>query len=407
MSTLSEHQANENAPEVSPQSTSTLAQLHEAWQHFDILSSKAEKHIFVYSYAYVIGCFLLGQLWRIPRETVGGGFTSLDYLTSLEVLFVVGICLVMWAFNVWCKSIPKTLQDIFEKHYISVHSGDLLAQYFAFLTQYRDALKNPRRFLLSALLVAAMVTYILMNYPPFVSNDLGPIIDLQELIVVSLDLVALLAVIIVEIGFLYCLGMILWSLLISGRYISRLARIFDLNIEPVHPDRSGGLHELGNFCFTSASPLLICAAFFLGWMLVALHFSSIAELGSSTVILILSVILLFVLPIAFYVLFRPLWKIHLNMLRKREGDEEHYVAEMATLREKIQVLLDANQLDDAKNLKDKKDIIEALHIPFPTWPFSFRSKILSTFLTGGGSLLLGVFTALVPPIIQTILKLPK
>lgn len=407
MCTLSKHQANENASEVNPQSTVTLVSLHEVWQQFDILTLKVEKHIFTYAYAYVIGFFLLGQLWRIPREVVGGGFTSLDYLTSLEVLFVVGICLVMWSFNIWCKSVPKTLKDIFEKHFISVHSGDLPAQYFAFLTQYRDALRSPQRYLLSTLLVVAMVIYIVINYPHFVSNDLGPIIDLQEFILVILDLLALLAVVIVEIGFLYCLGMILWSLLISGRYISRLARLFDLNIEPVHPDRSGGLHELGNFCFTTSSPLLICAAFFLGWMLVALHFSSITELGSSTIILILSVILLFVLPVAFYVLFRPLWKIHLNMLRKREKDEERYVAEIATLREKIQVLLDANQLDDAKNLKDKKDIVEALHISFPTWPFSFRSKILSTFLTGGGSLLLGVLTAIVPPIIQQILQLPK
>ena len=57
---------------------------------------------------------------------------------------------------------------------------------------------------------------------------------------------------------------------ISGRYVRKLLRAFQLSIQPFHPDQCGGLKLLGNFCFGLGSPLLIASGLYIGYMIFAL-----------------------------------------------------------------------------------------------------------------------------------------
>lgn len=399
MSTLSDHQANGIPKVANPQSADATAQIDEVLLHFDVLPSKVDKYIFKYAYFYLIGLFLLNQLWRIrdlsgfEDYSIGSGFTYLDYLTSLELLFIAGICLMFWAFKIWRERVPKTLHDIFESDYLYSSTDDFAEQYLAFLNRYDSALRNPRRYLLSIILIGAMVFYIITNLIPFLQIDLASTIkDQQQFIGVLLDIVALCAVIVVEIGFMYCLGILFWSLYINGQFMSNLSQTFELRIEPVHPDNCGGLHTLGNFCFASASPLIIGSAFFIGWLLVTVHFATY-EIGPAEVALTLFIIGIGTLPIGFFASFLPLWKIHTKMLMQQGIDEKLYVAEVAPLQKKIHELVDANQLDKATNLKTKKELLESIHIKYPTWPFNIRTTFYTTILGSVGGLLLGVLSA--------------
>ena len=81
------------------------------------------------------------------------------------------------------------------------------------------------------------------------------------------------------------------------------------------------------------------------------------------------------------------------MVSEGETDDDTYNARMEELWEEIQLLFDTNQVEEAKVLQEKKAVLETLHTPYPTWPFSFRSKIFSTVLGVSGSLLIGVITA--------------
>ena len=93
------------------------------------------------------------------------------------------------------------------------------------------------------------------------------------------------------------------------------------------------------------------------------------------------------------------------MFKERERAEEIYAVRIATLQKQIQVLLDDNQLEEAKAVKEKKELMEALYIPSPTWPFNVRAKLFSTVLGAGGSFLLGFLTASPPVILHAIFKL--
>ena len=197
----------------------------------------------------------------------------------------------------------------------------------------------------------------------------------------------------------------IWSLSISGWHISELSRAFEFRIEPVHPDHCGGLKALGNFCFGLASPLFIGLVFYIGVLFVMVMLSDVKDLATFLPIIIgfvVVIVILYVFPAAILAFFLPLWNIHMKMLEVREREEETYAANIAALREQIQTLLDNNQLEEAKAVKEKKELLEAEYIPYPTWPFNVRAQFFSTVTGAGGSFLLALLTVL-PTYILTII----
>lgn len=83
------------------------------------------------------------------------------------------------------------------------------------------------------------------------------------------------------------------------------------------------------------------------------------------------------------------------MLKERERAEENYAARLAALGEQIQMLLNDHRLKEAKAVKEEKELVEALYVPSPAWPFNVRTKFFSALLQAGSSLLLGYLSALI------------
>jgi hypothetical protein len=406
MSTLSEHTGNGNPTATSLQREDTKAQLDGVLQQFDVLSSRFDRFIFKYIYVYLIGLFFLAQLlnfiYLLARNAqVGGALHGV----GLSVPPTVAIIAVIWRFNVWRVRTPKTLRDLIEKKHISLPAGDADASYLRFLAHYRDALASPKRYFLSGFLMIGtgiiFASAIVQNPSSERLNNFVTI-----LLVGNLLLLALL-----YLGGFYCIGILTWAMVISGQYVRKLVRAFQLSIQPFHPDQCGGLKLLGNFCFGLGSPLLIASGLYIGYIIVALLAYSPAIYGSENSYLFLNVYPL--LPILLYyllgivlVFILPLRDIHAKMVSEGQTNENRYFTRDEALREEIQALLAAHQVEAARAVQEERALVEALYAPYPTWPFHVRSKISKTVLEVGGSLLIGLITAAVVqyflPVILTL-----
>jgi len=78
---------------------------------------------------------------------------------------------------------------------------------------------------------------------------------------------------------------------------------------------------------------------------------------------LLTAVVLKTVPEIIFTFLLPLWSIHTKMLKERETAEETYAVHIAALQEQIQVLLDDNQLEEAKaveNPEDTKDRVFSL-----------------------------------------------
>lgn len=410
MSMLNEPSGNGTPTETSLQRGTPKLQIDGILQQFDVLPSRLDRGIFKSIYVYLVSLFFLAELLPIlflPRS-MGSQLPVRGVLLwcTFAALSMVAFISVLWTFQSLRLSTPKTLRDLVEKKRISLPNSDANQSYLRFLEHYRDALASPKRYFVSGFAMAVFVILHVTYLGQYFIPALHPNTFATILLVVSN-----LFYVLFYLGGLYCLGIVAWVEYISGWYLRKLVRAFPLRIQPFHPDQCGGLKPLGNFCFGLASPILIGSGLNIGQILLFL----LSEHEVAATFLTLNVGLLLALLYAFpgivFAFMLPLWEIHTKMRSEGERDEDGYVARIEALREEIQSLLDTNRVEEAKAVQDKKALVEALHVPYPTWPFRFRSKIFSTVLKVSGSLLIGVITAalqqyFLPVILQSLFHNP-
>jgi hypothetical protein len=197
------------------------------------------------------------------------------------------------------------------------------------------------------------------------------------------------------LGGLYCFGIVTWTSYISGWYVRKVVRAFELRIEPFHSDQCGGLKSLGNFCFGLVPPLLFGSGLFIGDMVLDLLNGAGVDATSwaLNVGVPLLFLLVYFLPGIVLAFLLPVWEIHTKMVNEGETDEDLYIARIEELREEIQALLATKQVEAAKAVQEEKALVERLHTPYAAWPFRLRSKIPTTIFGVSGSLLIGVMAA--------------
>jgi hypothetical protein len=397
MSTLSEHTRNGNSTATRLQREDTKAQLDGVLQHFDVLPSRFDRFLFKYIYVYLLGLFVLGELVLIIYYLIGnwpvGEF--LATAVGINVPPLVVIIVVIWRFNVWRVRAPHTLRDLIEQKRIALPDGDADASYLRFLGHYRAALASPKRYVLSGFLM--LIYGLLTAYDIIQYLSSGMPTNLATLQVVHHLLFGFLYV-----GAFYGAGIVIWAIYVSGWYVRKLVRAFQLSIDPFHPDECGGLRLLGNFCFGLGSPLLIASGILIGSIIFSLveYATTLYRSETSNVYYLaadvglpLLFVLLFFLPGIVLDFILPLRDIHRKMVSERKTNENSYFTRTKALREQIQALLAAHQVEAAKAVQEEKTLMETLYAPYPTWPFHVRSKISSTVLEVGGSLLIGLITA--------------
>lgn len=414
MSTFSEHTENENPKETRLQREDTIVQMYVVLKHFDLLPSKLDRLIFKYNYVYLISLLFLAELLTLlllpslsPQFSV-----RLLILSGLNVLFLVTCISVLLTFHVWRLRTPKTLRDLVEKKHITLPTSDTNQSYLRFLEHYRHALASQKKYFVSGLPMILFIVfgatytvqYLIPEFPP-------------NIFVFILSLVSYLLFSLFYLGGIYCLGTVTWTELISGWYFRKLVRTFALSIQPFHPDKCGGLKLLGNFYFGLVSPQLIGFGLIFGQLLFFLYnqfrIDAVLLALNGGFLILLSLLLALVYAFAVIVLafMLPLWEIHTKMVSEGDRDEDTYVARIEALREEIQSLLDTNRVEEAKEVQEKKVLVETLHMPYPSWPFRFHLKIISTILGVSGSLLLGVTTAalqqyFLPAILRLFFHIP-
>jgi len=391
---------------------SAPATLADFWSRFHVFPLNFDDYFFNHWSFYTIGYYFVVVLLAIILDLRYSSIVYHDPTFYLHFYFpytytkgiltdwryildVIGISLTGLTFNQWRHRIPGTFQTLLNKERIaSNHQGtDLHQEYYQFLGRYQHLLLSNKRYIVIGSIVAVcMIATLILVWPieyyiSYLRFDplYGSVRFLYYLI--NTPLAILLEA--------YFFGVGCWTIAVTGIYIKRLAMQFHLHIIPGHPDNCGGLKVLGDFCFGMAFPLLIDAMVLGilgigGFILNDIYFLPI----------IANVFLfLFVLPLAAFTFFVPLWNIHQKMVERREEYEDQFAERQAQLQQRIQSSLDKNDMEDAKAAREELEILQVLHpdkIRYPLWPFD--RPILLKFLTPQIIPLLSLLSGLVGPI---------
>lgn len=296
-----------------------------------------------------------------------------------SLLIPLILCAALYA--AWTGRIaPLFRRLVAGKRLISPTPGsDLLAEYDQFTREYQRLLHSGWRWLPVAVSVGLGVVFQFLSnpYADLYRPTGRPLMD--GLALAHLTLLYVIMPLIWD----YFVGIAVWSWIATSITIRKLTPAFILNIQPSHPDHSGGLKFVAEFCQFMALPLFIAVILasiygiggvLTGWINVSRDVRAIVLVSNAS--LLIGVVLTFI------VFLWPLWDIHLAMLDKRRAYENEFADRAAAAESRLRAYLDESKLAEAKTARDELDTLQAVHpdkTGYPVWPFD--QKVLLRFLT--------------------------
>lgn len=374
--------------------TQKISTLVEFWHAFRTFPLQFDEYCFTHWY-FLVGAFtfivLVGATIYDTVHAVIYSSLSFPLLTDIFTTWtfiplVIAFALVAGTFNAWRRRIPMMFQTLIAKQRIrSPQQGqDLQQEYRDFLNTYQQTLLSNKQYILVVSIMVLSLVICLLSTRSALADPTVPHI-LWPISVWTLRWLLVLGLLVVALIWGYFFGIAAWTMGITGWYVKKLTSIFDIIIQPSHPDRCGGLKILGDFCFAMALPLLIGVILLSTWGIGATLFPTvIAEIHLRPIFAFAgnAVLFLFALPLAFIAFFLPLWDIHRKMVASKEVYEDSFANRLNALEERIQFSLEKGSLEEAKTAKEEIDVLQVIHpetMHYPTWPFDRR--ILLTLLT--------------------------
>lgn len=422
------HTTNPSEATQQPRVSNVPNGINSMLEDFDVLPSKANRYIFKYSWLYLLifsclyfgaGAFFLTRSCYAYQFKPHGCNAKMDFFSrfyhffsaliightklipgSIQVLcLIIGAILFLLFFNIWRIYVPKMLRDLIKNNRISARSRNTATLYQKFLDDYHRDLSNPISYLPCGILLAYALTYMVFLYSIIHQQQVDPAIPLNSIDARLLHISTLVFFAIIKIILLYSLGTMLSAIYISDRYVGKLLQDFQVKSNPAHLDHCGGLKILGNYCCWLTALLFSTILFLFPYDIVVI--ATIAPIGGGLQSLYwIDFVVIFLLGMAFALVFwvsvKPLWMIHTRMIDESEIFQQNQSTELAALQNQMQNLLDNNQLEQAKTVKEKKELLETLNTSYPRWPCIIFSAIPS-LLSGSVSLLLPHILSVVLP----------
>lgn len=178
-------------------------------------------------------------------------------------------------------------------------------------------------------------------------------------------------------------GQIAWAHIVVSRFITRLTTAFQLDVQPRHPDRAGGLKRIGDIAFQIATIYLVFAAYL---SFVATTMRRHEVINELPILVYLGlVVAVFLVYLTFY---GPMLAVHTAMTRVKAAYQDDAYRKIASTKHALAELIEHRESaeDSALIERLKDDLAQLRDIYFnkdeptiPTWPFD--TAILVRFLT--------------------------
>lgn len=244
------------------------------------------------------------------------------------------------------------------------------------------ALQSRWRFLIPSLFVPPVLAFLVMSASFQRSFEVAAAYD-YALEVWPALLWMVLVFVIMPTVMIYFGGQIAWTHIVIGRFITRLTKAFQLDVQPRHPDRAGGLKRIGDMAFQIATLYLVFAAYLSFVATTAGHYDAIGELP--VLVYLGLTVAIFLVYLTF---FGPMLAVHTVMTRVKATYLDNAYQRITEVKTALADLIERRASDEhAQQIERLKADLEQLRDIYfnkdepsiPTWPFD--TAILLRFLT--------------------------
>jgi hypothetical protein len=352
------------------------------WGKIEILSSSLDRFGIRHWYLTAFAPYVLLVIRGLLSDIVGKTFWQETRMEAGDWIFIsapIMLSIIAILFNYWQKSLPRIFQDLIRQNRLITKDGnEFLPTLIKLRDNYKTDLASKWRFIIPVLLALPVLGFAIQSgFLQKVSFR-----DVEGTLISASILVRWL---LGPLWWAYFASMAIWPILLTARLIRRLPRTFDLQIQPSHPDQCGGLKPLGDLCIGIGLPVLL-GTFLLGFYGIGgLLFPNTFRSVIVTYANVALVFLAFPLIVTFV---WPLWDIHVYMAEKKKHYENEFANQATALETKIKQSLESGNLADAKDAKDRWEVLQMLHpdkLHYPVWPVDRNTiiQILSSQIPPG------------------------
>jgi hypothetical protein len=337
--------------------------VRSALDRFHVVRNRFLRWLVAYTPA-ILGVLLLADWLVGPRP---GSFAH-DLLRLSSLLTVIVEMVVL---RLLFDRVPEALRLIWTRDLVRSSQGaeEPARTYLDFVRQFERALNARWAWLVGAILavIGFVSTFPMMSW---IRNGQWP----NYIDPIRYYFYGNLAIAVLPLG--YLMGLLAWRVGVIAYFVDVLGKRFELQVQPRHPDKCGGLKPLGDWCMAIAFLLLLPAFYFSFWGIAITFFPSsqtqvAADLWGGwyqqlLVVLCIGALFLFV---------QPLYSIHLEMEKRRREIQ----AELDELSHKIdEIMLELRTKADTLTPEQGKQRLETIEFmqkvheqskQIPTWPF--------------------------------------
>jgi hypothetical protein len=232
------------------------ADYHSRLTHFKVLRNKFDQFLFNYGPTLLLLQFCITALiFLLASENPFGPRYTLRWVEVVFFLFAL-IVLIIEAYVTrdFFENIPRTFQEIVERKAIKgLNENSVTAQnLISFLNEFENTLNNR----------APLILGVIFEIIVLIANQralLFPVIFLPENYPIGALILNFFTIFLPMTIAGYAMSVVVWKCFVTGYFVHKFSRIFDLSVSPSHPDKAGGLKPLGGLIFSLALILIVAS----------------------------------------------------------------------------------------------------------------------------------------------------
>ena len=184
----------------------------------------------------------------------------------------------------------------------------------------------------------------------------------------------------IPIIFAPLLGLSGWLLLVVAHYINVLPLVFDIDIQPTHRDRCGGLKRIGDITLNMTVIVMVAGILLSIFYLTGIIQGSIPEIATFAYFGIAIIAIM-----SIFTFLKPIWRLHQTMVNERDLFRDKAIDAKTIIQDEASQILNSPQWSESQyeEMSHRLSVFDTLYpsdARFPTWPFNLKIGI--AFVSG-------------------------
>src|SRR6266498_3778617 len=240
-------------------------------ENFTVLRSKFDQMLFKYGPTLLASQILITLIIFLASGNPFGPRYTFSWFELTFYLFAIFVLIVeIYVTRDFFENIPRTFVELMKRNILKgIKNNKTISQQFGlFLADFERMLNYRVPVALSSIIEVAILIALQRS-------ELFPIIFLPENYPATALVLNFLTIFLPMTIAGYMISVVAWKCFVTGYFIHRFSHIFNITVQPSHPDKAGGLKPLGDLIFSMALILIVAS--------LALSFLTIASQVNNTI----------------------------------------------------------------------------------------------------------------------------